>query len=256
MSASSAEGGAPDAVAGRLTALRAQGAEGFDGPGLRFIEGLLTRAQALAGPARVRLEARALARLDALSDRFHAARAAAQATLIALQAAGADGDGQFAAGFAAGRFTDLERRAPGALRRAQAQDPEADRARLVRLAREARKRGLPLGDAGALVEAAEAGAEPPAAAPADARAVGDALARQLFKAAADQARSAVVVARAADTVPSHHGPYNPEALVAEALARLDALSAPYLRAWLVGLEDLAGLQALPEARPPGKRRGR
>ncbi len=231
----------------RLAALVAQGAAVFDGPGVRFISGLLSRSAGLSATAQARLMDRARSRLGALEARFEAAQGAAEAQVAALAVAGADPDGAFAACLAQGDFRTIERQAPGALRAAQAQAPAADLARLTRLTAEARRRGVPLHP---LSDAADAPGDPP-----DPRAAGDALAQRLFKAAADQARAALVVARAADAVPAHHGPYNAEALAAEGLAHLERLSPAYLRVWLASLEGLSALSALPE-RPKGAGRRR
>lgn len=233
----------------RMDTLRESGAEVFDGPGFRFIEGLLERAEGLDGVAGEHLRRRAAERLSAFEAAFASARAEARATLATLDAAEADPDGDFTRAFAAGDYGFVRREAPRALRRARTDDADAARARIVRLARQARGRGLTLPPPlRARVHAATAES---AADVAELRTVGDQLARALFREAADHARSALVVARAGDRVPETVGPYNPEALAARTLALVEALSPGYLRATLAGLEDLAAMRRLPE---PKRRR--
>lgn len=236
----------------RLESLRAQGAEVFDGPGFRFIEGLLDRAEGLDGAAGAHLKRRAADRLSTFEATFASGRAEARATLATLDAAGADPDGAFADAFARGDYGFVRREAPRALRRAKTDDVDAARERVVRLARQARSRGLTLPPPlrARLNAATTAPAHAPETLP-ELRAAGDQLARALFREAADHARSALVVARAADRLPDAVGPYNPEALSARALALVESLSPGYLRATLAGLEDLAALRRLPE---PKRRR--
>lgn len=248
----------------RLETLRASGAEVFDGPGFRFIETLLERAEGLDGVAGEHLRRRAAERLSAFEAAFASARAEARATLATLDAADADPDGDFARAFASADYGFVRREAPRALRRARTDDADAARARVVRLARQARSRGLTLQPA--LRASVHAVTAPQGAAEADGvtlsgpaelsalRTVGDQLARALFREAADHARSALVVARASDRVAEDVGPYNPEALAARTLALVEALSPGYLRATLAGLEDLAALRRLPE--PKARRRRR
>lgn len=248
----------PAAIGARLRHLRTLGAEGFDGPGLRFVEGLLSRAEALDGAARARLHARAVDRLGNLETRLEAARTEASTALHAARAAGADADGALAADFEAGEFSRLVREAQSRLSRARREDPGADRARALRLLREARERGLPLPEALAPeVAALEAESTPPPASVAasedpDWRRTGDALSQALYREAAAEAHGAVAVARAADGVPEVHGPYNPEALAAQTLATLAALSPAYLRHVLRDLEDLGSLRRLPAPKPAGR----
>jgi hypothetical protein len=223
-------------VRARLEALRAAGAEVDEGPTLRFVARLLSRAEGLGAPARDQLLARAERRLADLEARFGAARAEAQARLAAVETVGGDPDGALAAAFARGAHADVLRRAPEALRRARDPGPAQDRRRLLRLAAQARARGIALPEG--LGQVLEAGVDSDA----DARRLGDALARVLFRDAASQARSALAVARAADGVPPVHGPYNPQALVAETLALLARVSPAYLRAT--------------EVKPPSARRRR
>ncbi|MCA9540912.1 MAG: DUF2894 domain-containing protein [Myxococcales bacterium] len=212
----------------RLDTLRAAGAEVFDGPGLRFVAGLLDRADALEGVAAEHLRQRAEARLSQFEARFAAARAEAQVSLAVVQAAGADIDGELAEAFERGDFLHIRHEAPRALRRVETDDADAARARVVAIETEEH----PLSEA---------------------RAVGDHLARALFREAAEHARSALVVARAGDRVPAETGPYNPEALTARVLALVESVSPTYLRAYLSGLGDLAALRQLPEARRPKRR---
>jgi hypothetical protein len=246
-----------EAISARLRHLRTLGAEGFDGPGLRFIEGLLGRGEALDGAARVRLHARALDRLSQLETRLETARAEASAALHAARAAGADADGQLAGDFEAGDFARVVREAAGRVSRARREDPGADRARALRLLREARERGLSLPEALAPEVAALEANEPaefdPSADPdPNWRKAGDTLSQALYREAAAEAHGAVAVARAADGVAEVHGPYNPEALAAQALSALEAVSPAYLRHVLADLEDLASLRRLPAPKPVGR----
>lgn len=238
----------------RLEMLRMNGAEVFDGPGFRFIEGLLERAEGLEGVAGEHLRRRAAERLSAFEAAFASGRAEARATLATLDAAEADPDGDFARAFASGDYGFVRREAPRALRRARTDDADAARVRVVRLARQARSRGLTLQpQLRARVHAATADRPDDVA---ELRVVGDQLARALFREAADHARSALVVARASDRVAETTGPYNPEALAARALELVEALSPGYLRATLAGLEDLAALRKLPEPKKVSRRRRR
>ncbi len=237
------------ALHARLEALRAAGGPAYDGPGFRFVEGLLQRADDLDGAAADHLYARAESRLQRFKADFEAARAEAAATLRTLQAAGADADGTFAGAFAAADYKAISLGARRALRQAQAKGPAAARERARRLARQARSRGVQLDlfvDDGTLEGASEA----------EARALGDQLAHALFKDAASHARSALVVARAADNLPDDVGPYNPQALTARALSLMESISPAYLRALLGGLDDLGALKRLAEPKRRGRRRRR
>lgn len=240
----------------RLDKLRGEGAEVFDGPGFRFIEALSTRAEGLEGAAGEHLRRRAAERLSAFEAAFASARAEARATLATLDAAGADPDGAFAAAFGRGDYKHIKREAARALRLARVDDSDAARDRVLRLWRQAQGRGATLAPAlrqrVATVATAAAHEQPIG----ELRAVGDALARTLFREAADHARSALVVARAADRRPTEAGPYNPEVLSSRALALVEGLSPSYLRAYLTGLEDLDALRALPEPASPNRRRKR
>lgn len=237
----------------RLDQLRAAGAEVFDGPGFRFIEALLGRAEGLEGLAGEHLRRRAAERLSAFEAAFASAQAEARATLGTLTAAGADPDGGFAEAFARGDYKHIKQEAARALRAARTDDVDIARERVVRLWRQAQARGATVPPSlRERVAAVERGPQPMP----ELRALGDRLAQALFREAADHARSALVVARAADRLPEQAGPYNPEALSAQALALVEGLSPGYLRAYLTGLEDLDALRRLPEGTPPGKKRRR
>lgn len=243
----------------RLRHARALGAEGFDGPGLRFIEGLLSRAEGLDGAARARLHARALDRLGSLETRLEAARTEATTALHAARAAGLDADGALAADFEVGEFARMAREAQARLSKVKRDDPGVDRARALRLLREARGRGVTLPEAFAPevaalddddpLPSAQTGADP------DWRRAGDVLAQALYREAAAEAHGAVAVARAADGVAEVHGPYNPEALAAQVLATLEAVSPAFLRHLLADLEDLSSLRRLPVPKPTGRGKG-
>lgn len=211
-------------LADQLEALRAAGADRYDGPGFRFIEALLERAETHGGTVAERLELRAAARLAAFSTSMQAARAEAAATLATLRAAEADPDGTLAAAHAAGDHKRVLREASAALRRARSADPAA---RFDRLAERARAEGI---------ELPEEAVDPARA--------GDHIAHALFRRAADHARGTLTVARARDRLPADVGPYNPEALAARTLAVIEALSPAYLRATLAQLDDLASLTQL------------
>lgn len=232
----------------RLRRLEAAGAAAFDGPGFRFVKGLLDRATALGGHAAERLATRAETRLTVFESSFLAAKAEAGSTLETLEAAGADPDGRLRAVFERGDYKALRREAVRALRRARDTTQDDATRRVERLTRQCRAQGLTLSPAlRAATQAARSTAE--------SRVVGDRLARALFHDAAQHARSALSVARAADALPEQVGMYNPQALVIEALGLMESISPAYLRAVLSGLEDLAYLKALPEP-PTGKKRRR
>lgn len=242
----------------RLQSLRDAGAEVFDGPGLRFIEALLGQAEALDSAAGEHLRRRAAERLSAFEAAFAAARAEARATLATLSAAGADPEGAFAEAFARGDYKHVKHEAVRALRLAKTDDIDTARDRVRRLWRQAQARGASLPPslrARVEVISAESGTEAPLA---ELRTIGDRLAQALFREAADHARSALVVARATDRLPAQAGPYNPEALSAQALALVESLSPTYLRAYLTGLEDLDHLRRLPDGKDgkDGKKRRR
>lgn len=213
---------------GLLRSLREAGADRYDGPGFRFIEALLERAESHGGTVAERLEARAAARLAAFQTSMQAARAEAEATLATLQAAEADPDGALAAAHAAGDHKRVLREASVALRRVRSADPAA---RFDRLARRARAEGI---------ELPEEAADPARA--------GDRLAHALFRQAAEHARGTLTVARAADRLPENVGVYNPDALAARTLAAIEALSPAWLRATLAELDDLAALAQLANGR--------
>ena len=232
-------------IKARLQRLREAGGPQYDGPGFRFIAGLVQRADDLEGSAGERLLVRAGTRLDTFEEALAAARAEAKVTLQTLEAAEADRDGVFAAAFNEGNYKFVLRAAPRALRRAQIDDRDVVGARAVRLAREARARGLPLApNVRARIDDLEDAADPM---PED-RAIGDQIARALFRDAAEHARSVLVIARATDALPEDVGPYNPQALGARALALVESLSPAYLRSFLTSLDDLATLRGLPAPR--------
>lgn len=212
-------------VAERIEALRAAGAVRFDGPALRFIEALITRAQGLDGAVAGRLHARAAARLATFETSMQAAQSQATEALEALDAADADPDGTLRAAFDAGDFKRVLREAPAAHRRAAARDPHA---RLDRLTARAESEGVRV----------------PPTPQADPARAGDHVAQALFRHTADHVHGTVTVARAADRVPADFGPYNADALAARTLATIEALSPDYLRAALARLEDLSALTAL------------
>lgn len=241
-------------MSARIEALRAAGAETFDGPGFRFVCGLFARAAALDGNAAAQLRQRAEARLDRLEAALTAARADAERTLGALIEAGADARA-YVALFEAGDFKTLQREAPAALRAAR-RDRDAYAERALRLAREAEARGLalPAEDQTRIATLQGQGEDEPERAVDADRALGDRLARALFRDTADHARGALVIARAAASVPAEAGPYNPQVLAVQALELAETLSPAYLRAYLRDLEALAVLRNLPEPTRRRKRR--
>ncbi len=234
----------------RLERLRAAGADRYDGPGFRFVEGLFRRAEALEGAAGDHLLGRAHARLTRFEEAFTGARAQAEATLAAVRAAGADPVGELAAEFDRGDYKSVIRRAKQQM---LASDGGPAARRALRLARQAKARGVRL-EPTLRAKAERLETHPPG--PTEARQLGDALARALFREAAEHARSALVLARAQDNLPDEAGPYNPSALTTEALSLIESVSPGYLRVYLTGLEDLAALCALPEPKPTRKRRRR
>ena len=238
-------------VRDRLAMLREAGAEAFDGPGFRFIEGLVSRSESLGSAAAERLLGRASVRLEAFEVERKDARALAERSLEALDRADADADGSLRAAFERGDYRSVNRRADRLLRLARDDGSQAARRRLDRLDREARARGLVL-PATLRDRLAKPNQDGRAA-----RRVGDELAQLIFRDAAEHARSALVVARASDAVPEEVGPYNAQALSVQALGLLESVSPTYLRALLGGLEELSALRTLPERpKPRRRRRGR
>ena len=128
----------------RLESLRSEGGDAFDGPGFRFIEGLLRRAGGLDGAAAARLSMRATQRLDAFEAEFSAARAEARVALEAVEAAESDPGGHVREAFELGDYRAVRRFAGRALRLAQDDGTQAARRRLARLARQVRARGIAL----------------------------------------------------------------------------------------------------------------
>lgn len=238
----------------RLEELRRMGALGFDRPGFRFIETLLQRSTELDGAAGERLEMRARQRLSALESALRSARAEAEAALATARAAGC-ATTELGALYAKGDFREVvqgARRALLALDRLEGGGVD----RLRRLHRRAMAQGLtlPAATVADIERLVRDGATLDADTEVLARAIGDELARALFRDAAAQARAVLVVARAADRVPDDVGPYNPQALSAQTLSLIESLAPGYLRTCLAGLEDLASLRRLPE--PPKRRRRR
>ncbi len=233
----------------RLETLRAGGGAAYDGPGFRFIEGLVRRAAELDGAAERRLLERARQRLDSFEAELEAARGEATEAMESLESAGVDPKGELRAAFDRGDLRAVLRRADRALRLARDDGARAAQRRQERLARQVRARGIVL--PADLRERLD-GASPFAAR--EARTLGDSLAKVLFRDAAEQARSSLVVARATDQLPDEVGPYNAAALSVQALGLMEAISPGYLRAYLAGLEELSALRALPE--PPKRRRRR
>lgn len=247
-----AEGGAPEpgpdaeGLRARLQTLAEAGAATYDAPACRFVEGLLARAADLPEPAAERLRSRAAERLDRLEAAFAQARDEAAAALREVEALRADRGGDLRAAFERGDHKAVLLGSPRLLRTARDAHRQGARARVQRLhgQLQARSVALPPPLRGQLERLL---AEPDDLVT-DLRGLGDQLARALFRDAAEHARSALVVARAADSVPAEVGPYNPQALAAEALALVESLSPAYLKTWLGGLEDLAALRLLPKGK--------
>lgn len=91
----------------------------------------------------------------------------------------------------------------------------------------------------------------------EARAVAAELSRAMHDEALTGARATVALARVRDSIPEGAGPYNPQAIAADALARLGALSPSYAAAFIASLDDITALDLLappPKARAPRRRR--
>jgi hypothetical protein len=243
------------ALRDRVDALRARGAEVFDGPGLAFIESLLVRADAIGGDGGARLEARATERVSALDDALTRESADVADELDAM-----------------GELAPAEVRA--ALERG---DPKGARRALKRARFEAARAREPVevpwaarlgGDATARGEHALAheltalcatgvidrGAH------AQAVALGGAVSSALFRSSAESVRATVAIARSADSVPESAGPYNGQVLAARALTAMAELSPAYARVVVAAIDDLAALDARLTPQPakakarPAKRR--
>lgn len=243
----------------RLEALRAACAEAFDAPGLGLVEALLGRAEALAGAAGERLLGRAEERLGRIEEAFGRASAEARAEIEALgEHPGLDlGEAREA----------LTRGDPRAARRA------ARRAKLA--ASQARERiAVPwaarLGGAVALrgeedlareLAALCEGGAVERSSHAQAVALGEAASAALLRGSMESARATIAIARSADNLPEHAGPYNGQVLAARALSVMAEISPAYARAVVAAVDDLAALDARlgPEApkakaRPARKKR--
>lgn len=215
----------------RLDRLAAEGARAFDPPAFRCVEVLLERARALGGGARERLEARAAARLDALSAALLRGRADADAALGELAAAGVDPPPEVKGALARGDLAEAAREARRRLR-----------PRLAPLF----GRSSPPG----------AGPRPGAPGPRPWLARLREEAALSFRESLGAARATIAVARAVDRIPESAGPYNPQALAARTLQIAESLDLGYVRALLEELDDLAALEAALGSDRSGKVRTR
>ena len=243
-------------VTARLETLRAEGAEAFDAPALRFIEQLLAKAEHIGGGAGDRLRARAEARLDALQADLDAARQKASEAIEALAeiqdpegaAAVAEVQRLVEAGDHRGATRAAARLQRGLVDRRQ---PKA-RARVERQIQRAEAAGVSLPSK--LKHQITEALEDPQGSPEILDALADEAGRALYRAAADDTHATVVVARAGDAVPDEAGPYNPQAVSAKALAALEALSPAHLRHWVRHLEGFDALARLPAPPAPKARK--
>ncbi|MFN3196846.1 MAG: DUF2894 domain-containing protein [Bradymonadia bacterium] len=247
---------ATDLVA-RLDALKARGAEGFDGPAVRFIANLVQKATTIGGGAGDRLVDRAHVRLQALETQLDEALAKSEEALSALAAVaqGPEGEGAVATVQALVdqgdhrealrtaqrlRRTLGDGRQPQAKARVRRQLSRAEAADTSALSQPLRQR-------------MQAALDDPTSPPETLDALADEAAKAMYRAVADDAHATLAVAQAGDEVPDEAGPYNPQAVSARALAALEALSPAHLRHWVRHLEGFESLSALPEPPAPKKR---
>lgn len=213
----------------------------FDPEAARFVDRLLASG----------LDERADARLAELERAAAAAKIELDAARQKLRESGVAEPSELGCAIADGELRHARRLAEKALR-----DHERARrspaSRLARgLAERARTRSLRLApDLASRVHGLAAAATPSVD---EARALAAELSRALYDESLSGARAAVAIARVRDNLPEGAGPYNPQVIAVEALARIGALSPDYAAALIASLDDLASLDALG---PPPKSKSR
>jgi hypothetical protein len=233
----------------RLDALARRGAARFDPEGFRLISRLIEGG----------LEARASQRVDKLEQEHAEAGREAEALLARLKLLeariGADltraideGDYRVARRLAIVALGNVEADARSAVPRWALSIAAKARTRAVRLPRDLARR------VDAFVD------QPPSARGVDGelRALAAEVSRALFDDSIASTRATIAVARATDNVPESAGPYNTQALAAQALGALANLSPSYLRAYVATLDDLSALEPLAvidsKSQPPPRRK--
>ncbi len=234
----------------RLADLRRLGASQFDGPALRLIEELVSRAESLKGRAAVHVVERAKARLDLFEARFFEARSRCEALLEKLQKF--QSVATLRERFDQGFLKAVESEAGQRLSEIASEDVEAEKARVQKLIEQVKARSVSLDrETRSAVETFENQQD---AFLGQLHALGDRLAEALFKETASQARASVIVSRAQNRVPDARGPYNPEALSAHCLKEIASLSPGYLRSILNYFTELQVLEQLEEPHRRGRKK--
>jgi hypothetical protein len=189
-----------------LEVLEAHGAGGFDAASCGCVRMLLERAEALDSSASTRLVERAGVHLERLAERFAEARTQTQQRLDAAEQVHGALPSARAA-FARGELVAVRL---GLRRLDRAPAPDAARAERARREKE------------------------------------HARCSSEYDTALAGLSAICALARAADVVPEHAGPYNPLRIASDLLACIGKVSPIYLTSQLNRLEELASMLALPE----------
>jgi hypothetical protein len=211
-----------------LERLEARGARVYDGAACDCVRALLEHAEQLAGDVGARLEARAAAHLQVLSERFERDR---------RRIAGALQDAERACG----ELPELRRR--------------LESGELTSVARALRKLrvGAAMFGSRASTRAPKPGSQTVARLALGRVQDSQAERRRRQVAYEDsvaQLVASLALARATDGVPDGAGPYNPLRIASEVLDRMRMISPFYLTVQLNRLEELASLLNLPELPAP------
>jgi len=208
-------------VEARLDALESAGARSYDAPACDCVRTLLDRADELGGSVGVRLRERALAHVEALSERYARDRQRVEQRLQETEAARGELP-ELRSRLERGELTSTAR----AIRRWQAR-PRAMRSVVVTVTQGLR--GGKHQSTGIVTDRRRR-----------ALAYEDSVAQLV---------AALALARATDVVPADAGPYNPLRIASDVLDRMREVSPFYLAVQLNRLEELGSLLNLPELPP-------
>lgn len=229
----------------RVYALREAGAASYDAADLRFIESLLARAEQASAGTRARLKDRARRHLFALELRFAAARRLASDAIVDLAATTPDAAEKARALADEGDVLGARQLAERVRARLSSLKWRRAADRLERVLDLAEERCQPAPPDVAAARALLLSPDVEGDAARRAHALANALTLCLLKEGAERSCAQLEVDRLQRSRLVEAGPYNPDALMAQALDEIAALSPLYLRAYLAWAGDLEALLKLP-----------
>ena len=219
----------------QIDALAREGAARFDPEGFRLITRLIEGG----------LAARAGLRIEKLERELRETRGEVEGLVATLKRSEARIGVELASAMSDGDYRVARRLALLALRDVEASKHSAVPRWALSIAAKARTRAIRLPqDLAHRLDAFERRSEAASSPESEVRALAVEVSRALFDESIASTRATIAVARAADNVPESAGPYNTQALAAQALGALAALSPSYLRAYVATLDDLCALEPL------------